>query len=266
MRKWYGQGDRMPTDGGGPDRKQGGDEGEEPEAAAARDCVLVTDAESATGEQVVLQLILQRSKLKVLVRDVAKAKASYGAYVSPLPYDASSPGLSRQLKTAKTIVCLGKLGSLPAAAATAGVEHIVLLSTAGGSGGGGGLGGLFASAEATTLKDPAREAAVKSCGVPYTIVRVSSIADVPGGRAGLSLLPSGASPSGSGGGAAVSREDVAAVVAQAATNFAPPAGHAVELTVVSSSAAGGLAQSASPTRAQERDWQSLFSQLQPQPL
>lgn len=58
MRKWYGQGER-PTDGGG--RVPGQDPDPEPEAAdAPRESVLVTDAESPTGQAVVLQLILAR--------------------------------------------------------------------------------------------------------------------------------------------------------------------------------------------------------------
>lgn len=58
LRKWYGQGER-PTDGGGG--VPGQDPDPEPEAAdAPRKCVLVTDAESPTGQAVVLQLILAR--------------------------------------------------------------------------------------------------------------------------------------------------------------------------------------------------------------
>ena len=57
LRKWYGQGER-PTDGGGMQRKDTAPQEQEPEGP--RDAVLVTDADSPTGEFIVLQLILAR--------------------------------------------------------------------------------------------------------------------------------------------------------------------------------------------------------------
>lgn len=60
LRKWYGQDEWMPRDGGfdidGPTKAP--DE-EEPEDGP-RDAVLVTHVDSPTGEQVVLQLVLAR--------------------------------------------------------------------------------------------------------------------------------------------------------------------------------------------------------------
>lgn len=59
LRKWYGEGD-LPVDGGNPIVSNM----PEPEDIAPedieRDAVLVTEADSPTGEQVVLQLILAR--------------------------------------------------------------------------------------------------------------------------------------------------------------------------------------------------------------
>ena len=62
MRKWYGEGERLPRDGGAvpddePEQLNGA---EEDEAPVIRDSVLVTDADGPMGELVVLQLILAR--------------------------------------------------------------------------------------------------------------------------------------------------------------------------------------------------------------
>ncbi len=57
MRKWYGQADR-PTEGeeGAPRRQ--GEEGQDEEEEGDGAAILVTDAETPIGEQVVLQLII----------------------------------------------------------------------------------------------------------------------------------------------------------------------------------------------------------------
>ena len=66
MRKWYGEGERLPRDGGADleDEAQqlngAEEEEEEEEAPVLRDSVLVTDADDPMGELVVLQLILAR--------------------------------------------------------------------------------------------------------------------------------------------------------------------------------------------------------------
>lgn len=62
LRKWYGEGE-LPVDGGNiADRMP------EPEDIAPedieKDAILVTDADSATGEQIILQLILARQSLR----------------------------------------------------------------------------------------------------------------------------------------------------------------------------------------------------------
>jgi len=70
LRKWYGAGERMPRDGdGGEGEEEPGPP--EPEAAGGGDGVLVTDADSATGELVLLQLILARvPDVRALFRDI----------------------------------------------------------------------------------------------------------------------------------------------------------------------------------------------------
>lgn len=58
LRKWYGEGERQPQDGG-PDPDEEG----EPEGGG--DSILVTDGDSPTGELLLLQLMLARSDFPV---------------------------------------------------------------------------------------------------------------------------------------------------------------------------------------------------------
>lgn len=62
LRKWYGEGE-LPVDGGSIADKMPEPEDIAPDDTET-DAILVTDADSATGEQVVLQLILARSDFK----------------------------------------------------------------------------------------------------------------------------------------------------------------------------------------------------------
>lgn len=58
LRKWYGEGE-LPVDGGNIADKMPEPEDIAPENIE-KDAILVTDADSATGEQIILQLILAR--------------------------------------------------------------------------------------------------------------------------------------------------------------------------------------------------------------
>jgi hypothetical protein len=124
LRRWYGQGER-PTDGGGMQR--GSEPAPQVDPDAPRDSVLVTDADSPTGDAVVLQLILAgcamvaacicvlgvlrlvcsaslrwsacqecgcagrcRAKIRVLVRNAQQAVTGYGSYVTPITGDAGN--------------------------------------------------------------------------------------------------------------------------------------------------------------------------------
>lgn len=51
--------------------------------------------------------------------------------------------------------------------------------------------GSLLDSDARVLKDPARESAVMSSNIPYTIVRCSRIQDVPGGGSGLRFMQVG---------------------------------------------------------------------------
>ena len=61
LRKWYGAEEKLPSDGGEP----GGEPEEEEDPNT--DYVLVTDADSPSGELIVTQLILARRRVKVCV-------------------------------------------------------------------------------------------------------------------------------------------------------------------------------------------------------
>lgn len=122
--------------------------------------------------QVVLQLILKRSKIRALVRDVGAAKSGFGPYIEAVQGDSSdAAAVRRLLRGAKAAVCCSKLGALLPAAAAARVPHVVLLTA---SPAGGGLGSLFAGAEQQALGDASREAALRASGLPHTIVQVSA--------------------------------------------------------------------------------------------
>ena len=59
LRKWYGEGE-LPADGGSAVVEKMPEPEDIPPEDVKRDAILVTDADSPTGEQVVLQLILAR--------------------------------------------------------------------------------------------------------------------------------------------------------------------------------------------------------------
>ena len=60
LRKWYGEGERMPKDGGGSFEDGETDVSGQMDSDVPRTAILVTDADSPLAEQVVLQLILAR--------------------------------------------------------------------------------------------------------------------------------------------------------------------------------------------------------------
>lgn len=246
MRKWYGQADReeLETRRRGEDPDQQQEEEEEGDGAA----ILVTDADTPIGEQVVLQLILAGAEIRILVKDTVAAKTSYGPYVTPLSLDTSNAALlKRVLKGCGSVVCLGRPGALPQAAKEAGIAHVLLLSAAGNQAQGGFLGSLF-DRELSDLRNPEREAQVMAMERRHTIVRVGAVKDTPGGQASITLQPTAP---GSPGGVvtdAVSREDLARVVVQALLR--PPSTGRV-FQVVSTSPG-----------TPPQDWGQLFESLQ----
>uniref|UniRef100_A0A383V5A3 NAD(P)-binding domain-containing protein n=1 Tax=Tetradesmus obliquus TaxID=3088 RepID=A0A383V5A3_TETOB len=218
LRKWYGQESGLPRDGGEPEPPQQQEprqqqQQQELEEDGEKDTVLVTDADTPTGELVVLQLILLRAKVRILVKDTAAAKTGYGPYVEPVSVDmGSAGGLARALRNVRSVIVLGKLGALPQAAAKAGVERLVLLSTAG-MPQPGGLAGLFLSSADAALKDPQREAAVTGSGIPSVVVKAGVIQDTPGGSSRIQVQPASLSSSSSSSKQSnITREDLASAI------------------------------------------------------
>ena len=201
LRKWYGaEGMVLPRDGQRGDDDDGGSGGEpagggapdDYDDSAPREYIAVLDADSSPmAEQVLLQLILERVKIRALVRDVAAARTAFGPYLEGgIVKGDSSDGaaVAALLRGAKAAVCCGKLGALLPAAAATKLPHLVLLAGVGaGPAPGGPFGSLFASGEQQALGDGSREAQLRASGVPHTIVQVGRLTDVPGGASSLAI-------------------------------------------------------------------------------
>ncbi|KAI3437792.1 hypothetical protein D9Q98_000239 [Chlorella vulgaris] len=240
LRKWYGaEGQVLPRDG--REEAPPPAEPEQDEEPGEREYVAVLDADSSPmAEQVVLQLILKRAKIRALVRDTVAAKDAFGPYLEAVQGSSSDrTAVTRLLRGAKAAVCCAGLGTLLPAAAAAKLPHIVLLSSAGPPKQGFSL---FASSEQQALADPAREQQLRSSGLAHTIVQVGGLAGVPGGTSSLSLT-AGQQPRGQ-----VSQEDAAKLLAEAAERDA---------------AAGSLVMQLSSSGAGEppEDWQAALSEL-----
>jgi hypothetical protein len=78
----------------------------------------------------------------------------------------------------------------------------------------GGLAGLFLSAADAALKEPQREAAVASSGIPHVVVKAGVIQDVPGGSSSIAVKPASIISSGSSSSkqSSISREDLASAI------------------------------------------------------
>lgn len=213
LRKWYGAEEELPRDGGVAAKgAPGGEEDEGAGGDAVRDAVLVTDADSETGQLIVLQLILKRRRVVALVRDVRAARAAFGPYVEPVAGDVTNAeSVRRALRTATSVICAGRVGVVPEIMRECGGDHLVLLSKAGAGGkrAATGLGGLLGGFGLKQVEQD--EACAASAGVPYTIVRAGRLMDAPGGL-GLvfSQAQGGAAADGS-----ITREDAAAVCVRA---------------------------------------------------
>ena len=250
----YGaEGKVLPRNGrpaGQKEEQQAEGAAEEEDAGVPRDTVVVLDADgNAMAEQVVLQLILKRAKVRVVVRDVGAAKQAFGPYVEAVPGDSSDAALLlRTLRGAKAAVACGPLGKLLPAAAAARLPRLVLLSSVGAVGPSGFAALPFSAAarEAAVLGDASREAEVAgAASLRHTIVQVAVLTDSPGASSELRLTAGGKA------GGAISREDAARVLAEAAEWEGNP-------SFVLQAAAGVPGEP--PT-----DWSAVFDALQPVP-
>ena len=201
------------------------------------------------AEQVLLQLILARAKVKALVRDQQTAQAGFGLYVECLGGSTADGALVRKAcrGTKAMVVCGDVSPSVLSLAAESGVAHVVLLSAVGAPPR-SGFSLFGAGAEMALLENEKREELIKKSGMAYTIIRIGKLIDSEGGISELQFQ------AGKGAGGEISREDAALVVAQAAERDVEGTGSLLVRVAATGS-------SGSPPE----DWQKLFKELCTQP-
>lgn len=250
LRKWYGQeGQVLPSESGSRQDQgqtlgvlEGGNDDRVLDAAVERESILVLfPDEYPMAEQVLLQLILLRAPVSAMVKDVAGAKAGYGPYVTVVQGDDRSlSDIALACRSATAVVVCGKLTKEMMAGVEKGAPpHVVLLSGVGFP----HTGGLMnistilngSSRERKCLEDASREETVVASGLErYTVIRVGSLTNEPGGskglEAGLDEVAQGSIP----------REDAALCIARTAMSVPPN-----ESKIVSVAAGDGPVQLAS---------------------
>lgn len=187
------------------------------------DIYLVAGATGGLGQQLVSKLLLAKQHVRVLARDLQKARALLGENLEV------AVGDTRQIDTVHeallgihTVICttgaravdtgsdprqidFEGVQNLVTAAANAGAQRFVLVSSIGVTRPDHPLNRF-----GNVLQWKARgEEAVRTAGIPYTIVRPGGLSDEPGGQKGI-RLGQGDTLSGR-----VSRADVAEVVLRA---------------------------------------------------
>ncbi|MCO5608555.1 hypothetical protein L7F22_062766 [Adiantum nelumboides] len=200
LRKWYGA--PKPDLRDGKDSDSVGNTSEESQISdEVRDAVLVTDADSVTGQLVLLSLILRRVRIRALVKDTKEMVQAFGSYVEPLVGDVADPkSLKKALRGVRAVLCSTKVhagqfdrtfrmdycievGALADKEITKGIEHIVFLSQFAAYSNVGGLVGLLNSKARRQAEED--EAALRKLGIPCTIVRSATLRDEPGGLKGF---------------------------------------------------------------------------------
>jgi uncharacterized protein YbjT (DUF2867 family) len=192
----------------------------------AADLVLVAGATGRTGRRVVEQLVAKNYRVRALVRDAAKAKADFPAAVEIVVGDVTDPAtLAPAVVGVKYLIsAIGASGMKPApgstgedidnlgnanlaaAAKKAGVAQFVLVSS---------MGTSIAATHPMEFMRPILmaklkgETAVRSSGVPYTIVKPGGLTDDAGGKTAVAFAQ------GDAGMGRIPRADVATVCIEA---------------------------------------------------
>ncbi|KAH9620111.1 hypothetical protein KSS87_009893 [Heliosperma pusillum] len=186
----------------------------------ARDAILVTDGDSDIGQMVILSLIVKRAKVKALVKDRRAALEAFGTYVESLSGDANDKAaIKKALTGVRAVICpnegfLSKVGSLK------GVQHVILLSQLSVYKGADGIQALMTSNARKLAEED--ESTLMALGVPYTIIRVGSLLNSPGGTQGFSFQE-GVAAKGS-----LSKEDASFICVEALESI-PDAGLIIEV-------------------------------------
>ncbi|XP_073220033.1 uncharacterized protein [Cicer arietinum] len=245
LRKWYGAPELLSKDGTSTEDDDVDDDYKDDEV---RDAVLVTDGDSEMGQMVILSLIVNKSRVKALVKDKRVALEAFGSYVESLAGDTSDNRfLKKALRGVRTIICPNE-GFISSVGSLQGVKHVILLSQV----------LFFLKKHYSSLAPPQRqplffvltklqlsvysgkigiqsmmknnakklaeqdESVLKTSGIPYTIIRTGELQDTPGGNQGFTF-GKGCAASGS-----ISKED-AAFVCVKALEFVPQTGFIFEV-------------------------------------
>ncbi|KAJ7564713.1 hypothetical protein O6H91_02G029700 [Diphasiastrum complanatum] len=209
LRKWYGAQEQLVRDGGQKDYEEASTAEQILEDTdGVRDAVLVTDADTETGQLIVLSLILKRVRVRVLVKDAKFAISAFGSYIEPIVGDvADKASVVKALRGVRAIICPAKVGALAQNGVLRGVEHVIFLSQLVVLRNEKGIGSILAARARKQAEED--EAAVANFGVPTTIIRTGRLQDEPGGRLGFAFAQ-GSTLSGT-----LSREDAATVCVKA---------------------------------------------------
>lgn len=245
MRKWYGS-DSSVGDGTGEPAspvqdvvQDAVDDDEDVELDLPRQSVLVTDADGALGEAVVVRLVLAKASIVACVSDDsrASAEARFGPYAR-LASASWSPGA--KLNGVRAAVVTDALeDGFAEACARRGVKHVVLVSSAKSAN-----GGLFADANARTRRDRKREETLARSGLAVTVVRPVNVRAEPGGAREI-VFGQGDTMTGD-----ISLEDLAETCARALTRPPKPG------KVLTFEVKNGV-----NARSKSDDWGALFTPL-----
>lgn len=229
-------------------------------AVFAADRVLVVGATGGTGKEVVRQALARGHAVRALVRDEARARATLGPQVELVVGDVrTGAGVDAAVRGVDYVVSAlgsnvrndpentpervdyGGVRDLAKAAVTAKVKHFVLVSSMGVTHDDHPLNKMFGNILQWKLKG---EEALRTSGVPYTVVRPGGLIDTAGGAAPVRFMQgddiriAGRIP----------RADVATVALE---------------SLGRASAAGKTFELISATGAGANDWEALFESLQP---
>ena len=245
LRKWYGS-DSSVGDGAREARSPVEDvveddvaEDEDVELDLPRRSVLVTDADGALGEAVVVRLVLAKASIVACVSDKSRlsAEARFGPYAR---LASASWSAGARLNGVRAVVVTDALeDGFAEACARRGVKHVVLVSSAKSA-----SGGLFADANARTRRDRKREEALARSGLAVTVVRPVNVRAEPGGAREI-VFGQGDTMSGD-----ISLEDLAETCARALTR-PPKPGKVLTFEV----------KNGANARANRDDWSALFAPL-----
>ncbi|NJO13193.1 MAG: SDR family oxidoreductase [Gammaproteobacteria bacterium] len=202
--------------------------------AADAPLVLVAGGTGRTGEEVVKQLLAENYRVRVLVRDEARAREQFGDAVEYVTGDVREAETLEGVARGATYV-ISALGSnvrkdptnlpervdyggvrnLVEQASGAGVSQFVLVSSMGVTQPDHMLNRMFNNILQWKLKG---EDHLRASGVPYTIVRPGGLTTEPGGRQGIKAEQGDRPGDGQSAPGMIARADVATVVVRALGN------------------------------------------------